>query len=182
MARPELERWLAERNLWIQGGQAGFLNGGLLNRIYFYLDEIVFANQPANSVPLALGSSLEGAQLHSFGTLDASAPASSVLTGGGTDHDVESIIDRNAYRWEQRMFGRPALTLSQRIWDNAMEWLNLQPFKSDPRRKSLFLYLRLVDGKYELAGPEDRAPDHDEALDTSSTARGNGIPMRRLAN
>ncbi|KAJ1043173.1 hypothetical protein NDA10_005586 [Ustilago hordei] len=44
MTRAELEKFLAERGLWKKNGSTGGpFNRGLLNRIYFYLNEIVFA-------------------------------------------------------------------------------------------------------------------------------------------
>ncbi|ETS64208.1 hypothetical protein PaG_01447 [Moesziomyces aphidis] len=44
LPRAELERFLAQRGLWHKNGaKGGPFNRGMLNRIYFYLNEIVFA-------------------------------------------------------------------------------------------------------------------------------------------
>lgn len=43
MPRSELERFLDERGLWQHHGAKGVINRGTMNRLYFYLDMLVFA-------------------------------------------------------------------------------------------------------------------------------------------
>ncbi|KAG9068273.1 hypothetical protein KI688_011868 [Linnemannia hyalina] len=42
MARPDLEAFLEKQGCWLKGGRAGFMNVGVLNRIYTFLNVLVF--------------------------------------------------------------------------------------------------------------------------------------------
>ncbi|KAK0549905.1 hypothetical protein OC845_002888 [Tilletia horrida] len=156
MPRPELENFLAKHGLWINGGKNGFIHTGTLNSIYFYLDELVFSHggSQLRSKAIKLGIGTNDAELESHEYESLTLVEQSAGTGGGTDYERSEIIDRHAKRWEVLMSGRPTLSRWDRAWNRTLTWLNLHPLKVDGKRKSLFLYLRLRDGRYELPGEE----------------------------
>lgn len=159
--------------------QSGLFNRGLLNRIYFLLDEIAFdrsLRSPGEAQPGAgRGEALvvgtikpDGSMVvRSMATLSASSEQKDVFrlplyvdpfaatsrhTGGGTDQDDSSIIERYAWPWtEQRLSGRPSRQLLKRIKGHILEWLSIRPYKLHSDIEQLYIYLRLVDGRYEAA-------------------------------
>lgn len=127
MSRTALEKFLKKKGLWIQEGSKGFINRGLLNRIYFYLDELVFAKHHfgssqlssnpfsnPNAVPLALGNDVSHALPLTYRNIEGILANGSRLTGGGTE-ETTSIVERKYYPWEQRLAGRDVATRAQRI-------------------------------------------------------------------
>lgn len=135
MSRTALEKFLVKKGLWINDGSKGFINRGLLNRVYFYLDEIVFAKHHGsrmgldssrlssnpidgspnpNAVTLALGNNLSTAQPHAYSSIENALGINSRFTGGGTE-ETTSIVERSYYPWELRMSGRPIATRFQRF-------------------------------------------------------------------
>ncbi|KAE8230167.1 hypothetical protein CF326_g4839 [Tilletia indica] len=154
LPRKELELFLTKYGMWVDHGKGGFIHTGTLNSIYFYLDELVFghgvSSMRSKAIKLGIGSDQAGLKLHGIDSLDLANLSRG--TGGGTDYERSDIIDRYAKRWEMLMSGRPSLSRWARTWNGLLEWLNLQPLKVDGQRQSLFLYLRLVDGVYELPG------------------------------
>ncbi|CAG8460586.1 482_t:CDS:2 [Dentiscutata heterogama] len=48
MTRLELEKFLKNRGIWKNDGRNGFLHSGVLNRIYLYLNNVVFARQSSS--------------------------------------------------------------------------------------------------------------------------------------
>ncbi|CAG8473103.1 3957_t:CDS:2 [Funneliformis caledonium] len=48
MTRSELEEFLEQRGCWQNGGKNGFLHSGVLNRIYLYLNNVVFGRKTKN--------------------------------------------------------------------------------------------------------------------------------------
>lgn len=129
MARDRLESMLAKRGLWQKEGAKGVINRGLLNRLYFHLDMLVFAGSddeaPSDdAVRLALGRIATGRsgdellmESHAYGTIDTHLGTNSRYTGGGTVHDGSDIVQRTAWPWaEQRLGGRPAQSRTERAW------------------------------------------------------------------
>lgn len=164
----------------------GIFNDGLINRIYFTLDEITFAKSPSmfcESVPQATDSPSpprHGSALHlgirarngtvvpyALYNVDSSAcqgkhsscsikdrQPMSRLTGGGTNEDDLTITERHAWYWtEQWLTDRRVHTRWQRYYQLMLEWLSIHPHKLDNDVAPLFIYLRLVNGRYEAASP-----------------------------
>jgi len=161
LPRKELELFLAKYGLWGKDGRSSFIHPGILNSIYFYLDELVFGHGLPHlrkqAIRLGLGHGVDEVESHDIDSLNVFDPAGG--TGGGTDYERSDIIDRHAKRWEMLMSGRPSLSRWTRAWNRLLEWLNLHPLKVDGKHKGLYLYLQLVDGAYHLPGEKDlRAP------------------------
>ncbi|CAD6898784.1 unnamed protein product [Tilletia controversa] len=170
LPRAQLELFLTKYGMWNSGGTAGFIHTGTLNSVYFYLDELVFGHGVSHlrskAIKLGIGSDQAALKAHHIDSLGLPDHSRGAGTGGGTDYERSDIIDRRAKRWEMLMSGRPSLSRSARAWNGLLEWLNLRPLKVDGQRQSLFLYLSLKDGGYELPGEEAL---QREAGDSSSS-------------
>ncbi|CAO1623307.1 unnamed protein product [Jaminaea pallidilutea] len=107
-----------------------------------------------------------------------SSQGNSRLTGGGTDEDRSSIIDRRAWTWEQRLdIHRHAHAPTHnghvcsssrlhlwvwRCWDRVMEALYLHPFMKDRRLDDMWVYVQVDECEQRLVIPsslERGAPD-----------------------
>ena len=130
LPRPILESFLIQRGLLSANGRAkynAFFHSGLLNKIYFRLNSIVFRDTEHVSIDHSvlrnwLSEKIQAIIFHvgqgdSRITLDdaivpvSHAQSSSLGTGGGTDHDDASIRFRPNYRWEG-ILGDPVSTAS----------------------------------------------------------------------
>ena len=78
MPRAQLEKFLQGRGLWVNGGAKGLFNRGLLNRIYFQLDQLVFASDGSagsrihpspNAIPIGIGNNANDVQVTPYQTL-----------------------------------------------------------------------------------------------------------------
>ncbi|PWN18780.1 hypothetical protein BCV69DRAFT_300936 [Microstroma glucosiphilum] len=73
------------------------------------------------------------------------------FTGGGTaDDSLGTIVDRPAYRWEQRMNGRPQRSLKGKLKDRCLQALSLKPFAVNPHLEGLWVFVEERDGKLVL--------------------------------
>jgi hypothetical protein len=188
MSRISLEELLKSRKgIWkATNVTKGIIDQGLLNRIYFMIDELAFNRslrrpgeaQPGagRGEPLIVGTakmdgsigirSIETISLptnskaaHHYPLYSDPFAATSRNTGGGTDHDVSSIVERYAWPWtEQRLSGRPSQNALKRFKGRILEWLSIRPYKLHDDVQQLYIYLRIVDGRYEAASP--RRPNH----------------------
>ncbi|CAD6574260.1 MAG: hypothetical protein CYPHOPRED_005388 [Cyphobasidiales sp. Tagirdzhanova-0007] len=101
------ERSEAMRNLI---GSKGFFHNGILNRIYFYLNEAVL-NGTHGSISLRVGRRLDEVDFHELDNLNASTSTTdgsfgrkskgTLDTGQGTDHDGSTMRDRRHFLFEQ---------------------------------------------------------------------------------
>ncbi|KAG0149215.1 hypothetical protein CROQUDRAFT_669298 [Cronartium quercuum f. sp. fusiforme G11] len=69
MSRARLEPFLIERKLAMVDGKGGFFHSGLLDHIYFYLDEIMFEGT-SKGIPIHLGISLGMVKLDHLSSLN----------------------------------------------------------------------------------------------------------------
>lgn len=183
MSRSKLEELLKSRKgIWaVKNATKGIIDQGLLNRIYFMIDELAFncslrrpgEAQPGagRGEPLVVGTiktdcsigvrSIETISLttkskaaHHYPLYSDPFAATSRHTGGGTDQDVSSIVERYAWPWtEQRLSGRPSQNALKRFKGHILEWLSIRPYKLHDDVQQLYIYLRIVDGRYEAASP-----------------------------
>ncbi|GAA5844290.1 hypothetical protein JCM9279_001756 [Rhodotorula babjevae] len=120
-SRAQLEAFLAKQDLSI--GKRSYFHSGLLNRLYFYLNEQVFSST-SRAIPIHLSSS---PNLIPFDALARSVPhhhssmpsdrrdastgsaltASTGYTGGGTSEDDPSVRHRAAFLFEEA-YARPS--------------------------------------------------------------------------
>ncbi|KAF8316174.1 hypothetical protein DL93DRAFT_2154964 [Clavulina sp. PMI_390] len=139
LPRAALDAFLLQRGLltaesrsWFKS--SGALHSGLVNRLYFHLNEIVYERHPSKMI-------------HTVGTLPsgfelpyAHHRASSEDTGGGTDHDDSSIRERPLYRYEELFMEHHGK------WRGRFAvWFGLTPFAPlmDQRTRDISLELRL---------------------------------------
>ncbi|KAH8913761.1 hypothetical protein BT69DRAFT_1306207 [Atractiella rhizophila] len=109
LSRPDLEAFLRNLGLWINDGRCGYFTTGFLNRIYLFLDQIVFEDASAQ-IPIKVGSEHSQVpfsdlnrhlprQIHEEGTHPKHVRAANHSdttqftcdTGAGTDHDDRNI-------------------------------------------------------------------------------------------
>ncbi|KAG5221924.1 RecF/RecN/SMC [Salix suchowensis] len=159
LPRPNLESFLIQRGLMSTPPRwKDIFHHGLLNKIYVRLNDAVFrgSNQAVMFHTGVTGSemSMEGVDMGQSSTLG---------TGGGTDHDDESLRPRPTYRWEasswipsgvegdEEMGG---LSKSGLIWDHANMAFR---FAIEGR------VLRLTAPEWTLRGPRE---EEDISLDS----------------
>ncbi|PWN32852.1 uncharacterized protein FA14DRAFT_110116, partial [Meira miltonrushii] len=175
MPRKKLEELLKSKTgIWrATNAKKGIVDQGLINRIYFMIDELAFnrsLRRPGEAQsgagrgePLVVGTvrtdgsigvrSIETISIptsskaaHHYPLYSDPFAATSRHTGGGTDHDVSSIVERYAWPWtEQRLSGRPSQNAFKRFKGRILEWLSIRPYKLHDDIQQLFIYLRIVD-------------------------------------
>ncbi|KAL5495406.1 hypothetical protein ACEPAI_869 [Sanghuangporus weigelae] len=148
LPRPILEAFLRQRGLYGKPSCSSFFHTGLLNKIYFWLSEIVFRNTD-RAVQLHVG---EGASELNPSAIDALAHArsSSLGTGGGTDHDDVSIRARPIYRWEGLLEDPIQNHQSESGWLAKLGvWLGITPlWRAGIVTKGVALDVKLENGRY----------------------------------
>ncbi|KAH8913748.1 hypothetical protein BT69DRAFT_1358873, partial [Atractiella rhizophila] len=157
LSRPDLETFLRNLGLWVNEGRSGYFTTGFLNRIYLFLDQVVFENASAQ-IPIKVGSELSQVpfsdldrhlphQIHEEGTHPKHVRAANHSdatqftydTGAGTDHDDPNIRPRRAFPFEEIyddrgyefVKGQRRLALKQWLLEKpyvaAKTWLGLNP-------------------------------------------------------
>ncbi|ORY68070.1 hypothetical protein BCR35DRAFT_326470 [Leucosporidium creatinivorum] len=127
MPRADLERFLNDRGF--PTTTRGYFNTGLLNKIYFYLDEIIFPGTD-EAIPIhfvdkhdaivpfsSLDTLLPPRHLH---PLDASHYTNT--TGAGTDHDDDHLQPRAAFPFES-IYDEPNVKLSAGFKAWSRDWV-----------------------------------------------------------
>ncbi|OBZ79861.1 hypothetical protein A0H81_01055 [Grifola frondosa] len=99
LPRAALEAFLTQRGLLHKVPKwADFFHAGFLNKIYLRMNDIAFHGSDG-AVIFHLGDDASELDMEDI-DLQTLARPSTLGTGGGTDHDDESIRARPAYRWE----------------------------------------------------------------------------------
>lgn len=115
MPRSDLETFLKHRGAWKQGGRKGVIHNGLLNRLYFCLNRIVFAPVPSgeqppesgwtwtpNEIPVGLSNSAHPKKVkdikpyHPFQPSDGSCGSLSKSEGAPSSLGTNHTQDRGA--------------------------------------------------------------------------------------
>ncbi|KAH9812839.1 hypothetical protein DFH28DRAFT_395024 [Melampsora americana] len=179
MSRKKLEDFLIERKLATVDGRGGFFHSGLLNRMYFYLDEMMFEGT-SKGISIRVGDSHEQVKLeclpsaakhyeqHDSGSSEYSSyydpyePSRyssriTQFTGEGTDEGDPVIRFRNAFAHEQ-IFDQTSQETStrfayilQRVKGGISEWLGLVPVHHARRHSAgISLGLRRTTTGFEL--------------------------------
>lgn len=179
MSRKKLEDFLIERQLATVDGRGGFFHSGLLNRMYFYLDEMMFEGT-SKGISIRVGDSREQVKLEylpsatkHYDQHDSSSSEYSSyydpygpsryssrftqFTGEGTDEGDPVIRFRNAFAHEQ-IFDKSSQETStrfsyilQRVKRGIPEWLGLVPVHHARRHSaSISLGLRRTTAGFEL--------------------------------
>lgn len=165
MSRSRLEVFLkSKKGIWQEKPpsspnkrpkQHGVFSRGLLNRLFFALDTIIFApggiqssvpcdhvNKPFDPPPVTPDGSVKNPLLNSR------------HTGGGANQDNTSIVERYAWPWtEQKLVGRPSHKLWRRAQGKIWQWLAIRPYKLRDDVEEIQVCVRLLDGKYIAARP-----------------------------
>ncbi|EJD04096.1 uncharacterized protein FOMMEDRAFT_133444 [Fomitiporia mediterranea MF3/22] len=155
LPRPALEAFLRQRGLYGKSTFNAFFHPGLLNKIYFWLSQIVFPNS-SRAVLLHLG---EGPSEINISAIDtpSHARSSSLGTGGGTDYDDSYIRARPNYRWEG-LLEDPIRSRRRRSgWLAKLGvWLGVTPlWRSGMMTRGLALDVKLENGRYVLISKDN---------------------------
>jgi hypothetical protein len=171
LPRSVLETFLTQRGLFKPGGKSGFIHSGILNKLYFRLNQIVFRGSSkvciltfryvsfigpyVQVIRYHLGEAsfeIDLEDLTDFGH----AKSSSLGTGGGTEYDDTAIRARPLYRWED-LFDDPISRQPSTRWlPKLAVWLGLSPYwhSRKTRTSGVSLDLRLEDGSYVMLDRE----------------------------
>ncbi|KAF8521485.1 hypothetical protein JB92DRAFT_3082021 [Gautieria morchelliformis] len=151
--RAALESFLSQRGLFARKGRRDFIHSGILNKLYFRLNQIVFRGSE-KAIAYHLGDDSIEVDLENL-EFSSHAKSSTLGTGGGTDHDDVSIRARPLYRWEAIFEDplRPSAEGRYRRWlPKLAVWFGLTPFwkPSMAFTSGVSLDVRLEDGRYVL--------------------------------
>ncbi|GJJ08808.1 hypothetical protein Clacol_003027 [Clathrus columnatus] len=154
LPRAALESFLIQRGLMSKKGSwRDFMHSGILNKIYFRLNQIIFKGSPNNAIHYHLGNNPAEIDLENF-TLSRHIRSSTLGTGGGTDHDDSQIRARPMYKWEA-IFDDPLTTSGKphRRWlPKLATWFGLDPHwePNNALSSGISLDVVLEDGNYVL--------------------------------
>ncbi|KAG9222767.1 hypothetical protein CCMSSC00406_0004681 [Pleurotus cornucopiae] len=166
LPRPNLESFLIQRGLMSSTPRwKDIFHHGLLNKIYVRLNDAVFrgSNQAVMFHMGVTGSemSMEGVDMGQSSTLG---------TGGGTDHDDESLRPRPTYRWEGLLMDPVRGRRRRRDgWFVKLgAYLGLTPiWRSGSPSKGVSLDVQLQNGRYVVLEEEDTSLDSTKNTVTS---------------
>jgi len=151
LPRAALESFLAQRGLYHAKTQWGdFFHSGFLNKMYMRMFDILYhGTKQGDIIHLGQGNAVE----YDMEDIDVQTQArpSTLGTGGGTDHDDESIRARPLYRWEG-ILEDPLLT-SPRHTGNLLAklavWFGVSPrWRRGVPSLGLALNVELDNGRY----------------------------------
>ncbi|KAH7104776.1 hypothetical protein BKA62DRAFT_693377 [Auriculariales sp. MPI-PUGE-AT-0066] len=173
LSRPTLESFLVQRGLLsTPPKKSDFVNSGLINKIYFKLNQIVFSASPYEvdhaalwwQTPELTVDEVDWA-LHQRGSTEG--------TGAGTDHDDASIRFRRAFTWES-VWDDPVSDSrwSASSWRSKLSvWMGMRPRWTTWTTNGLALDVRLEKGRYVVMRPLWDKWDARAAEDDSKTTR-----------
>ena len=165
--RAALEVFLSQRGLFCKnGGRGDIFHSGVLNKLYFRLNQIVFRgsekvrhkfsrlivfNASLKAIAYGLGDDGFEVDLEDL-EFTSHTKSSSLGTGGGTDHNDVLIRPRPLYRWEAIFEDPLRRRRYRRCLPKLAVWFGLSPFwKLDMALTSgVSLGVRLEDGRYVL--------------------------------
>jgi hypothetical protein len=158
LPRSALETFLIQRGLYSgpKSKRKHFIHVGLLNKVYFRLNQIVFRGSDKD-ILAHLGDKSAEIDLAELDFKTTGNP-STLGTGGGTDHDDLEIRARPAFRWEG-VYDDPMrsghFTEKRRRFGNLGVWLGLTPVGQRKHwTNGVALDVKLDRGKYVLLEPE----------------------------
>lgn len=101
LPRPALESFLIQRGLMSKIPKwRDFFHHGLLNKLYLRLNQAVFPRSASRAIKFHVGDEPKEMYMEDVDILTQGHPSTFLGTGGGTDHDADSIRPRPAYHWE----------------------------------------------------------------------------------
>jgi len=142
LPRPILDAFLIQRGLLtvpVKGRlyRRSFVHTGILNKVYFRLNQIVFPKESSQAIHTYIGGTPAGdvdlADIdHDRATLRGHDRVASMPdTGGGTDHDDTEIRERPEFTYEG-VFDDPvrprSSTSAWRPWGKFAIWFGITPF------------------------------------------------------
>lgn len=136
MSRHDLEQFLASFDLW-SADRPCFFSPGFLNRVYFYIDEVVFGGT-GHEIPIKVGVAHRKYDFDGLSTIyprsrqQASTQQGSLLSAApghylfassadGTAHDDPEIRHREAYAFEA-IYDPPPATWNDGVWAKMRQW------------------------------------------------------------
>ncbi|KAG7099182.1 hypothetical protein E1B28_001051 [Marasmius oreades] len=163
LPRPALESFLAQRNLFSKKPRWGdFFHPGFLNKLYLRLNEAVFRGS-SKQILFHMGNGISELDMDHV-DVEMRAQASNIGTGGGTDHDDASILQRPTYRWEGLLEDPPYPFQRQqrKFMSKVTAWLGLAPtWRAGIPVQGVSIDVRLQDGRYVLLEKPSTSKDND---------------------
>jgi hypothetical protein len=141
--RQELETLLKSKpGIWSEKGQRKTVfHSGLLNKIYFTLDGLL-PSQVKDPISYEIGE--QNKETLKEGLVYSplsSALNPSRLTGGGTNQDNDSVLNRHAWPWtEERLGGRTR----GGVWKRVRSFLAIDPYMVNDHLQDVCIYARLI--------------------------------------
>lgn len=153
LPRAALETFLTQRGLFNPKGK-DFIHTGVLNKLYFRMNQIVFRGS-SKVIQYHLGEASFEIDLEGL-DLTGHTRGSTLGTGGGTEYDDASIRARPMYRWEDIFDDPISQNRKTRFLPKMMVWLGLSPYwhSGKARTAGISLDLRLEDGSYVMVANE----------------------------
>lgn len=157
LPRDRLEALLkSKEGIWSEGGQkAAVFHHGLLNKIYFTLDELA-SQDCLDCSPVKLGLADKRGTIREASPSHISDNPLSRMTGGGTNHDDGSIMDRHAWPWTEERLGGKA---RRGFWRRVKRFLALDPYQANSKIDDVWVYARLAQdssGQWRYEGERRR--------------------------
>jgi hypothetical protein len=143
------ERLRATEGVWSEKGtKRTIFHSGLLNQMYFALDGLASSRMEedldkleSKIEPIHLGVCDDRGEVTAASPSLISSSPLSRLTGGGTDHDDGSILNRHAWHWtEERLSGRA----KGGIFNRLKRFLAVYPYMNNKGVGSIWIYARLT--------------------------------------
>ncbi|KAJ7596992.1 hypothetical protein C8J56DRAFT_918855 [Mycena floridula] len=143
LPRAALEAFLIQRGLLSKIPRSrDFFHCGFLNKIYLRLNDTVF-HKSNGKIFFHVGYDPSEMDMESVDRERISGP-SSLGTGGGTDHDNSSIVNRPTYRWEGLLDDPLRKTKGRRFLVKLGTWMGLTPlWRSEMPSRGIALDVRL---------------------------------------
>ncbi|CAL1695681.1 unnamed protein product [Somion occarium] len=160
LPRAALENFLTQRGLLHRKPKFGdFFHAGFLNKIYIRMYDIVFHSSKRADI-IHIGDDSSELNMEEV-DLQTQARPSTLGTGGGTDHDDESIRARPLYRWEGILTDK--LSQHERYHPDFLSklgvWFGVSPrWRAGMPSRGLALDVRVENGRYVLLRDDASTP------------------------
>lgn len=182
LPRAALEQFLIQRGVMSsKPSRWDFFYHGFLNKLYIRLNDCVFDGRSGKAIWFHMGDPEYGLDMDGVDSLaqaqrpsDRDQQQSIIGTGGGTDHDAESINPRQAYLWEGLLTDSAFIgPSSKKPWfrplANMGAWFGVTPLvRTGIPSKGVSLDVKLSDDKrsgrrrYVLIDDEDSSSGYGD--------------------
>ncbi|KAI0082304.1 hypothetical protein K474DRAFT_1655685 [Panus rudis PR-1116 ss-1] len=159
LPRAALEAFLTQRGLLNRKPKFGdFFHAGFLNKMYLRMYDVVFHGTKKGDI-IHIGDDTSELNMEEVDEHTQGQP-STLGTGGGTDHDDESIRPRPMYRWEGILGDKLSRHRHHHrdLWAKFGVWFGITPrWRAGIPTRGLALDVALENGRYVLLRQSENA-------------------------